>query len=189
MSFAAARKSFSPPAAPADMSFPAALAKALIARGAEVVLADARGGVYQGVPTGVEIHRIRSKGFAGKGFLGRLTSIPQLGVGVLQTRALLGRIKPRLAVGFGGLCLPAAAGRGELARDSDGRSRTKTPSWAGQPIALRKSQGHRDLFRQDRYDPGRLGKSGPPCRHAGSGLRSVGSERQHPDYRRGPFVF
>ena len=104
LSFAAAPKIVLAAGGTGGHVFPAAaLAKALIARGAEVVLmTDARGGVYQGVPTGVEIHRIRSKGFAGKGFLGRLTSIPQLGVGVLQARALLGRIKPRLAVGFGG---------------------------------------------------------------------------------------
>ncbi len=84
--------------------FPAeALASAL--REHEIRLAvvtDRRGGAFTGSLGSIERYPIRSAGLAGKGLVGRLVSIRELALGVLEARALLQRLMPRLVVGFGG---------------------------------------------------------------------------------------
>ena len=84
--------------------FPAeALAGELLARGHAVALiTDRRGGGFgERLPT-VETHRISAGGLAGTGIVGRAQGVVQLGVGFFQARGLLGRLKPSVAVGFGG---------------------------------------------------------------------------------------
>jgi UDP-N-acetylglucosamine--N-acetylmuramyl-(pentapeptide) pyrophosphoryl-undecaprenol N-acetylglucosamine transferase len=84
--------------------FPAeALAAALQERGVRLaLLTDARGGAFGGTLGSIEHYQIRSAGIAGQGLAARLVSIRELAFGVIQARALLRRLSPRLAVGFGG---------------------------------------------------------------------------------------
>ncbi len=84
--------------------FPAeALAGELKERGCRLALiTDSRGAAYKGTLSEVETHNIRAGGIAGKGMIGRAKSVVNLGVGTLQARSLLGRLKPACVVGFGG---------------------------------------------------------------------------------------
>jgi UDP-N-acetylglucosamine--N-acetylmuramyl-(pentapeptide) pyrophosphoryl-undecaprenol N-acetylglucosamine transferase len=84
--------------------FPAeALAAALQERGVRLaLLTDSRGGEFGGALGGIERYQIRSAGIAGQGLAARLVSMRELALGVIQARALLNRLSPRLAVGFGG---------------------------------------------------------------------------------------
>src|SRR5512134_1769162 len=84
--------------------FPAeALAAALQERGVRLaLLTDARGGAFGGALGGIERYQIRSAGIAGQGLAARLVSMRELALGVIQARALLNRLSPRFAVGFGG---------------------------------------------------------------------------------------
>jgi UDP-N-acetylglucosamine--N-acetylmuramyl-(pentapeptide) pyrophosphoryl-undecaprenol N-acetylglucosamine transferase len=84
--------------------FPAeALAAELLARGHQVALVtDRRGGGFGDRLPAVDTHRIAAGGLAGTGLVGRAQGVVQLGVGFFQSRALLGRLKPNVAVGFGG---------------------------------------------------------------------------------------
>ncbi len=84
--------------------FPAeALASELIARGCAVALVtDRRGGGFGDRMAGVETHRISAGGLAGTGIARRAQGVLQLGVGLIQARRLIGRLKPQLVVGFGG---------------------------------------------------------------------------------------
>ncbi len=84
--------------------FPAeALASALLGRGVRLaVITDRRGGAFAETLGSIERYQIRSGGIAGKGLVGRLVSIRELALGVLEARALLQRLMPRLVVGFGG---------------------------------------------------------------------------------------
>jgi UDP-N-acetylglucosamine--N-acetylmuramyl-(pentapeptide) pyrophosphoryl-undecaprenol N-acetylglucosamine transferase len=84
--------------------FPAeALASELLARGHQVALVtDRRGGGFGERLPAVDTHRIAAGGLAGTGLVGRAQGVMQLGVGFFQSRALLGRLKPNVAVGFGG---------------------------------------------------------------------------------------
>lgn len=84
--------------------FPAeALAAELARRGRPLALVtDRRGGGYGGTLGGIETHRIRAGGIAGKRLTARIESVVELGLGTLQARALLGRLKPAAVVGFGG---------------------------------------------------------------------------------------
>jgi UDP-N-acetylglucosamine--N-acetylmuramyl-(pentapeptide) pyrophosphoryl-undecaprenol N-acetylglucosamine transferase len=84
--------------------FPAeALAGELLARGHKVALAtDRRGGGFGERLPAVGTHRIAAGGLAGTGLVGRAQGVVQLGVGFFQSRALLGRLKPGVVVGFGG---------------------------------------------------------------------------------------
>lgn len=99
--------------------FPAeALARALLARGLQVDLAtDERGGGFGDRLPQVKVHRIASGGVAGKGVGARVRNFMRLGLGFLQSRGLLRRLKPAVVVGFGGYpSIPplAAAQRGNL---------------------------------------------------------------------------
>ncbi len=84
--------------------FPAeALAAELTARGCRLaVVTDRRGGAFGSALNGLETHRIRAAGVAGKSLAGLLRSAPQLAFGTVQARALLKRLAPDVVVGFGG---------------------------------------------------------------------------------------
>jgi UDP-N-acetylglucosamine--N-acetylmuramyl-(pentapeptide) pyrophosphoryl-undecaprenol N-acetylglucosamine transferase len=84
--------------------FPAeALARALLARGLAVDLAtDERGGGFGDRLPQVKVHRIASGGVAGKSPVARLRNFMRLGLGFIQSRRLLRRLKPAVVVGFGG---------------------------------------------------------------------------------------
>jgi len=84
--------------------FPAeALAEELAGRGCRLALiTDRRGVAFKGALEGIEIHRIRAGGIAGKSFAARLQSGPELAIGTWQARGLLKRLKPKAVMGFGG---------------------------------------------------------------------------------------
>ncbi len=84
--------------------FPAeALAGALLGRGFAVdLVTDERGTGFAGKLASVPVHRIASGGIAGKGVTTRARNYGRLMLGFLQSRGLLKRLKPSVAVGFGG---------------------------------------------------------------------------------------
>lgn len=84
--------------------FPAeALAAEMTGRGYKLsLITDRRGDAYGGALGGLETHRIRAGGVAGKSFAALLRSGPELAFGTLQSRSLLKRMQPRAVVGFGG---------------------------------------------------------------------------------------
>lgn len=83
--------------------FPAvALAQALDVRGHKVTLiTDKRGGDIKGLGE-IEVHRVSAGGLAGKSLIKRAAGVAELGMGVLQARGLLKRLRPDVVVGFGG---------------------------------------------------------------------------------------
>jgi UDP-N-acetylglucosamine--N-acetylmuramyl-(pentapeptide) pyrophosphoryl-undecaprenol N-acetylglucosamine transferase len=83
--------------------FPArALAETLTARGWRIALVtDMRGAAFGDSMAGVETHRI-SAASPGGGIAGRVRGLLALGIGLFQARALLRRLSPAAAVGFGG---------------------------------------------------------------------------------------
>ena len=83
--------------------FPAeALAGALIGRGVTVdLITDDRGTGFSKLGN-VPVHHIASGGIAGKGLATRARNYGRLALGVLQSRKLLKRLRPSVAVGFGG---------------------------------------------------------------------------------------
>ena len=84
--------------------FPAeALAGALLGRGFSVdLVTDERGGGFAGKLSSVPVHRIASGGIAGKGLAVRAKNYGRLMLGFVQSRSLLKRLRPSVAVGFGG---------------------------------------------------------------------------------------
>jgi UDP-N-acetylglucosamine--N-acetylmuramyl-(pentapeptide) pyrophosphoryl-undecaprenol N-acetylglucosamine transferase len=84
--------------------FPAeALAGALLGRGFNVdLITDERGNGFAGRLASVPVHRIASGGLAGKGISTRARNSLRLMLGVMQSRSLLKRLRPAVAVGFGG---------------------------------------------------------------------------------------
>lgn len=84
--------------------FPAeALASELLARGYQLALiTDRRGQAYGGTLGQLTTYRIAAGGIAGRGIAARLRAIAELGVGFIQARLLLGRLKPAAVIGFGG---------------------------------------------------------------------------------------
>lgn len=84
--------------------FPAeALAAELTQRGWRLgLVTDKRGQSYGGTLGALETWRICAGGIAGRGLLARLRAVTELGLGVVQARALLGRLRPDVVVGFGG---------------------------------------------------------------------------------------
>lgn len=83
--------------------FPArALAEALSARGWRIALVtDSRGASFLEEIANTETHRIKAASLGG-GICSKLRGLTQLGIGLLQARALLRRIDPAAAIGFGG---------------------------------------------------------------------------------------
>lgn len=84
--------------------FPAkALAQALLARGWRVALVtDDRGGGFGPDMPQVEVYRISAGGLAGSGLLRKLRGAAKLAYGSFEAWSLLRRLKPSVAVGFGG---------------------------------------------------------------------------------------
>ena len=83
--------------------FPAeALAGALIGRGVAVDLITDERGTGFGKLGNVPVHHIASGGIAGKGLATRARNYLRLALGVQQSRKLLNRLNPAVAVGFGG---------------------------------------------------------------------------------------
>jgi len=82
--------------------FPAeALARELLGRGFRVALiTDKRGGKF-GDDVPVPVYRVSASAL-GEGLLGKFRSILQMGVGVLQAKHYLQKVKPAAIVGFGG---------------------------------------------------------------------------------------
>jgi len=82
--------------------FPAeALARELLGRGLRVVLmTDQRGGKFsEDLP--IPVYRIRASSL-GKGLFGKVRSIFEMGLGVMQARRRLRKLHPAAVVGFGG---------------------------------------------------------------------------------------
>jgi len=84
--------------------FPAqALASELSERGCRLALfTDRRGSAWKGTSVDIETHHIRASGLAGKTFVQRLQSGPELAIGTWQARGLLKRLQPNAVIGFGG---------------------------------------------------------------------------------------
>lgn len=102
--------------------FPArALAELLAARGHRVALVtDTRGSAFDDAAKsdggGIEVHKIRAGGIAGRGIAAKLKSAVKLLLGWRDARHLLSRLNPSVVVGFGGYAsvptVLAAGGRG-----------------------------------------------------------------------------
>ena len=84
--------------------FPAqALARELLARGASVALiTDQRGGGFEQELSEIKTLRISGAGVVGGGLLAKAKALVKLGLGYLQARKHLGRLKADAVVGFGG---------------------------------------------------------------------------------------
>ena len=84
--------------------FPAeALAGQLLSRGYRVgLVTDRRGAGFGDRLPAVEIHRISAGGLAGRGFFERLGALLRLARGFFEARSLVAKLRPRIAVGFGG---------------------------------------------------------------------------------------
>ncbi|SMF71016.1 UDP-N-acetylglucosamine-N-acetylmuramylpentapeptide N-acetylglucosamine transferase [Tistlia consotensis] len=84
--------------------FPAkALAQALLARGWRVALiTDERGGGFGPDLPQVEVYRISAAGLAGGSVVRKLRGFAKLAYGTFEAWSRLGRLKPAVAVGFGG---------------------------------------------------------------------------------------
>ena len=82
--------------------FPAeALARELLGRGYRVgLMTDQRGSKF-GDDLPIPVYRIRASSL-GQGVLGKIRSIMEMGIGVLQARRLLKKLRPAAVVGFGG---------------------------------------------------------------------------------------
>ncbi len=84
--------------------FPAeSLARELKARGFRVeLISDDRVAPFAATFPADTIHRIVSGTVTGAGLLGKVKGVLSLGRGLLQSRSLIGRIRPAAVVGFGG---------------------------------------------------------------------------------------
>jgi UDP-N-acetylglucosamine--N-acetylmuramyl-(pentapeptide) pyrophosphoryl-undecaprenol N-acetylglucosamine transferase len=83
--------------------FPAAaLAEDLKSRGFEVALAtDLRALKYKDSFVGVDVHVLKSSAWSG-GVAGKLKGCVSMGLGYMQAKALLTKLKPEIVIGFGG---------------------------------------------------------------------------------------
>lgn len=80
----------------------AALARDLRSRGYRVALVtDVRGKKYENMFEGVDIHVIKA-GTLGAGIFGKVKGMVNLGLGMMQARKLIDKLKPAVVVGFGG---------------------------------------------------------------------------------------
>lgn len=98
--------------------FPAkALAELLAARGHRVALiTDTRGSAFDDASAGIDVHKIRAGGIAGRGIGPKLKGAAKLLLGWFDARRLMGELRPAVVVGFGGYAsvptVLAAGGRG-----------------------------------------------------------------------------
>ncbi|MFH1804252.1 MAG: undecaprenyldiphospho-muramoylpentapeptide beta-N-acetylglucosaminyltransferase [Pseudomonadota bacterium] len=103
--------------------FPAvSLARALVRRGADVVFfTDERAARYTDNVEGVRTIILPAGGLAGKGIRGRISGLIKLGLGTMQARRYLAKIRPAAVIGFGGYAsIPA----------------TLSAKWLAIPLAL-----------------------------------------------------
>ena len=84
--------------------FPAeALAQELGARGYRLVLVtDRRGVAYGGALDKLDRYTISASAISGRGLMGKIKAALKLARGYSQARALLKRLRPAAAIGFGG---------------------------------------------------------------------------------------
>ncbi|MBF0325409.1 MAG: undecaprenyldiphospho-muramoylpentapeptide beta-N-acetylglucosaminyltransferase [Alphaproteobacteria bacterium] len=84
--------------------FPAeALAATLMERGWRLgLVTDRRGQAYGGTLGAIDTWRIHAGAIAGRGILARIKAAAALGMGIIQARALLKRVRPDAIIGFGG---------------------------------------------------------------------------------------
>lgn len=84
--------------------FPAeALAGVLLRRGCKVdLITDRRGDAFSARLPQVTVHQVMSGGVAGKGAIAKAKGAFRLLRGLMQCRALIKRLNPQVAVGFGG---------------------------------------------------------------------------------------
>ncbi|UCH72875.1 MAG: undecaprenyldiphospho-muramoylpentapeptide beta-N-acetylglucosaminyltransferase, partial [Rhodospirillales bacterium] len=66
------------------------------------LVTDRRGSAYGGLLGDLETHRICAAGISGRGLTAKISAVFQLGLGWLQARRLLKRLRPRAVAGFGG---------------------------------------------------------------------------------------
>lgn len=98
--------------------FPAkALAELLAARGHRVALVtDNRGSAFDDAAEGIEVHKIRAGGIAGRSIVAKLKGAAKLFLGWRDARRLMSDLDPAAVVGFGGYAsvptVLAAGGRG-----------------------------------------------------------------------------
>lgn len=82
--------------------FPAeALARELLGRGLRVALMTDQRGTSFSEDLPIPVYRTRASKL-GKNFFGKVRSIIEMGIGVLQARRYVGKLKPAAVVGFGG---------------------------------------------------------------------------------------
>lgn len=83
--------------------FPAqALAEDLLSRGYRVgMITDQRGKKFQEDLPDIDLHVIRA-GTLGRGIFGKIKGLINMGIGMVQARLLVGKLKPYVVVGFGG---------------------------------------------------------------------------------------
>ncbi|MFA5041793.1 MAG: undecaprenyldiphospho-muramoylpentapeptide beta-N-acetylglucosaminyltransferase [Bdellovibrionales bacterium] len=82
--------------------FPAeALARELLGRGYRVVVVTDRRGSKFSDDLPIPTYRIRASSL-GRGIFGKIRSVIEMGIGVLQARWHLGKLRPSVVVGFGG---------------------------------------------------------------------------------------
>ncbi len=80
----------------------AALGRDLLSRGYKVMLVtDSRGKKYENMFDGIDIHVIKA-GTLGAGLMGKLKGLFALGLGMMQARKLIDKLRPMVVVGFGG---------------------------------------------------------------------------------------
>jgi UDP-N-acetylglucosamine--N-acetylmuramyl-(pentapeptide) pyrophosphoryl-undecaprenol N-acetylglucosamine transferase len=82
--------------------FPAeALARELLGRGYRVALVTDQRGVKFSGDLLIPVYRIRASSL-GRGIFGKIRGIVEMGIGLLQARWRLGKLRPAVVVGFGG---------------------------------------------------------------------------------------
>jgi UDP-N-acetylglucosamine--N-acetylmuramyl-(pentapeptide) pyrophosphoryl-undecaprenol N-acetylglucosamine transferase len=84
--------------------FPAeALAGALVQQGLRVALiTDRRGQAFAVAGDAIQVHRIRASGLGDRSLAAKLMGVLELGLGVIDARQVLKRLRPAVVVGFGG---------------------------------------------------------------------------------------
>jgi UDP-N-acetylglucosamine--N-acetylmuramyl-(pentapeptide) pyrophosphoryl-undecaprenol N-acetylglucosamine transferase len=152
--------------------FPAeALAAALIERGIAVHLAtDRRAARYGGAFADDTIHLITSTTLRARNPLAMVRTASVLGIGVLQARALLGRLKPAAVIGFGGYpTIPpvlAAAWRGVPSLIHDANAVIGRANRLLAPRVDAIATTFADVFRNDPALAGKATLTGNPVRPA-----------------------
>lgn len=159
--------------------FPAeALARELLDRGYPVTLVtDRRGQAFGGTLEQVPVHRIHSAP-PGAGFVNKAKAAVQMGVGLLQARALMRHLTPAAVVGFGGYpSVPTVfaavhSGVPALIHEQNavlGRAnRMLAPGVRHLAVAFPEVSGLRDA------DRAKLVRTGNPVRPAIAALRDAG---------------